>query len=161
MTNVAVEMSMMFVAFGRPRLRGMGHINTLFHHFLVTSHLVPSTGFIPRLLRGLQSLVLVVLPPDDDDDNNHNHLVRQNMLSNDKTNRFDEHKTPPNALESFLDLIGANVTVASTSDIASSSRHDLSNRQRRRLTSKKRRQLSNLDSSAKTTTIDDNHDDDI
>ena len=80
------------------------------------------------------------------------------MPNNDKCNKLDDHNTAPNAIEPPPDPNGARVPVASTPDIASSLSHDLTYRQRRRLTSKKRRQLSNLDSNAKTTTIDDNHD---
>ena len=101
------------------------------------------------------------------------------MLSNDKNNQFNEHKTSPTALESPLAPIGADntvastlrsdATVASTPDVASSLSHDLTYRQHRRLTSKKRRQVTNLamtpaiDSNsnlAMTTATDINHDND-
>ena len=82
----------------------------------------------------------VVLPPlDDDGDNNHKNLDRQHISNNDKCNKFDEHKTAQNAIETPPDPIGASLPVASTPDIASSLSHDLTYRQCRRLSSKRRR----------------------
>ena len=51
---------------------------------------------------------------DDDDVNNHNDLERQHILNNDKNNKSIEHKTSPNAFESPLTPIGADVTITST-----------------------------------------------